>query len=319
MSKMDGVATRTAADLEQKLNLGKRFAEVMGIATDARETAEKAVNTLDEKLTPEEIFNALTNNGSWQGIYRDDDGNVYINAEYIDTCYFTERADVYLVPTETEIDTLHNHILGKVTIPADKQSLYDLNGDGSLSITDFVMAKSLYLGQGNLDNWKNKVLSKVTLTIDLRNPDKIIRIQGTNMWGNAVDRFIGVNFTNIKNAEIADYIIESGISEDGWTYEKWSSGTAKCYKKLDSSCDVAKGTSSPNGTNSYYVVKQTAMPFPFRTPPMVFATACDGGTGLATASDDGSTETNCSVCIWGNSEETASGDVNVMVVGKWKW
>ena len=39
MSKQDRQAVRTAAELEQKHKFGKQFAEVMGIATDAREAA----------------------------------------------------------------------------------------------------------------------------------------------------------------------------------------------------------------------------------------------------------------------------------------
>ena len=39
MSKQDRQAVRTAAELEQKHKFGKQFAEVMGIATDARDAA----------------------------------------------------------------------------------------------------------------------------------------------------------------------------------------------------------------------------------------------------------------------------------------
>lgn len=91
MSKQDRVYTRTASDLERKYNFGKRFAEIMGIATDAQDTAKNAldaVSNLDNDLTQEEIFNILTNNGESQAIYRED-GLIYINASFIKTGYIS--------------------------------------------------------------------------------------------------------------------------------------------------------------------------------------------------------------------------------------
>ena len=75
MSKQDRQGARTASDLVQRYNFGKSFAEVMGFATEAQE----AVNGLDQ----EEIFNRLTKNGQAQGLFRDEDGELYINASYI--------------------------------------------------------------------------------------------------------------------------------------------------------------------------------------------------------------------------------------------
>lgn len=86
MSKQDRQGVRKPTDLEQKYNFGKSFAEVMGIANDAKTKAEDAadsVKKLDEGLTQDEIFNRLTNNGANQGIYRDENGEIYINASYI--------------------------------------------------------------------------------------------------------------------------------------------------------------------------------------------------------------------------------------------
>lgn len=81
-NKQDGYSSRTAADLERKYNFGKTFAEVYGLVSDAQRAAEEAQKYIDE-LDQEEIFNLLTNFGQAQGIYRDDAGDVYINASYI--------------------------------------------------------------------------------------------------------------------------------------------------------------------------------------------------------------------------------------------
>lgn len=85
-AKQDGVAPRTANDIEQRYNFRRSFAEVMGVARDAGKVAneaKEAVKTADENLTAEEIFNRLTSDGTFQGIYRGEDGFVYINASYI--------------------------------------------------------------------------------------------------------------------------------------------------------------------------------------------------------------------------------------------
>lgn len=82
MSKQDGYSSRTAVDLERKYNFGKTFAEVYNLVSDAQRAAQEAQNAFDG-LTKDEIFNLLTDFGKSQGVYRDDDGNVYMNASYI--------------------------------------------------------------------------------------------------------------------------------------------------------------------------------------------------------------------------------------------
>lgn len=86
MSKQDRQGARTAAQLEQKYDWGKTFAEVYGLVSDAQKAAEKALDAvtgLDSELDHEEIFNRLTKNGTVQGIYRGDNDDIYINATYI--------------------------------------------------------------------------------------------------------------------------------------------------------------------------------------------------------------------------------------------
>lgn len=58
----------------------------MGVATDARSKAEQAMSSANNpagNLTHEDVFNLLTDNGALQGIYRGDDGEIYINASYL--------------------------------------------------------------------------------------------------------------------------------------------------------------------------------------------------------------------------------------------
>ena len=85
-TKQDRVAPRTAEDIERRNNYAKSFAEAVGIAKDARETAEEAKSMASDpakSLTADEVFNILTNNGALQGIFRGEDGEIYINASYL--------------------------------------------------------------------------------------------------------------------------------------------------------------------------------------------------------------------------------------------
>lgn len=85
-AKQDRQGARTVPDLERKYKFGESFAEVMGIATDARKAAELAQDAAENpsaKLTQDEIFNLLTNNGANQGIYQAEDGEIYFNASYL--------------------------------------------------------------------------------------------------------------------------------------------------------------------------------------------------------------------------------------------
>ena len=86
-AKQDRTPARTASDIERKYNFGKSFGEVFGLVDEARriaEEAEEAVKNLDTDLDQEEIFNRLTNNGEVQGIYRDENGDIYINGKYVE-------------------------------------------------------------------------------------------------------------------------------------------------------------------------------------------------------------------------------------------
>lgn len=91
VSKQDRVYTRTASDLERKYNFGKRFAEILGVATDAQDAAlaaAEAIKHFNENLTPEQIFDLLTGGGADQGVYREN-GKIYLNANYIKTGFIS--------------------------------------------------------------------------------------------------------------------------------------------------------------------------------------------------------------------------------------
>lgn len=82
--KQDMQGSRTPADIDRKY--GAKFSEVLGVANESKKIANEAkddVVKLDQSLGQDGIFNRLTNNGKAKGLYRDDEGNIYINADYI--------------------------------------------------------------------------------------------------------------------------------------------------------------------------------------------------------------------------------------------
>lgn len=125
MSKQDGYASRTPADLERKYKFGETFAEVFGLVSDARKIAEEAQSAI-EGLDQEQIFNLLTNNGKAQGVYRDDKGDVYVNASYIKS---GKLAAQYIDATNLKVNAAN--ITGTLTIgqlPSNVAKTSDLSG-----------------------------------------------------------------------------------------------------------------------------------------------------------------------------------------------
>lgn len=81
MSKQDRQGVRTPSDLERKYNFEKRFDSAMEAASEASQKVDK----FDEAMNQTEIFNRLTNHGKAQGLFRDEEGNLFINASYLTT------------------------------------------------------------------------------------------------------------------------------------------------------------------------------------------------------------------------------------------
>lgn len=151
-SKQDRQGARTLAELTSRYNFGKSFAEVMGFAEKAKKAADEAneaVSLMGDKLTPEEIFNILTNNGKSKGLYRDEDGELYISASYIATGTLTSSDGT------VKIDLINNCVTvdGKlsvtvngipreyktqVVISASGMKMYGENNEGEMEeVIDF--------------------------------------------------------------------------------------------------------------------------------------------------------------------------------------
>lgn len=151
-SKQDRARARTPADIEQKYNFGKTFADVFGLISDAQKTADEAKEAIDN-LDHEQIFNLLTDNGRIQGVYRGDDGNVYINATYIKS---GKLAAEFIDAENLSVKSVN--ITGAITfeqLSADVQSQLG----GSVDFPDYI--KSTYIDEA-------KILSPTITGNDIR-------------------------------------------------------------------------------------------------------------------------------------------------------
>lgn len=208
MSKQDRQGVRTATDLERKYQFGKTFAEVIGIAEAAREAAEESKESY-ENLDHDEIFNLLTKNGELQGLYRGEDGELYINAEYIKsleklfakdifmTGRFESTGEDYLPPTYESCICLLRYINfpEDYPLPEGYEDGYDINGDGVLNSDDVVMMLKWYKGELIPPEIPGAKKSPVLMRIDMSNSDSMIYITGTNQFGFDVEINIGTNPT----------------------------------------------------------------------------------------------------------------------------
>ncbi len=208
--KQDLQGVRTPKALEQKYGFEKTKKTAEGAANTAlsaqktAEEAKQAASGLDSKLSQTEIFNRLTNNGQAQGVFMDDNGDIYINAEYIVslskmfakditmTGTFESVAQAFLPPTYEDVSEIQTAILFP---ESHRGSVYlcDLNGDGLYNDTDVQLARDLYLGNIGFEACPGMQKSSVTMRINMSDTDKPIHIFGTNMWGSYVETCIGAN------------------------------------------------------------------------------------------------------------------------------
>lgn len=190
INKQDRTAARTVTDLERKYSFAKSFAEVAGFAQEARRVAEESAE--EAKTYVNEVFTK----------------NILLTGK------FTNSVEAYLLPGDEEIATMTDHFVGPETIPAERIPLYDFDGDGVVTTQDILLARRYRNGIEDFANWSGAVKSVVTMTIDLSDPTRAIRFVGTNMWGRAVESYVGIDFTNIVNRDTEDKISDLELRID---------------------------------------------------------------------------------------------------------
>jgi hypothetical protein len=243
----------------------------------AIDIAQSAVNA----QTQADIFNKLTNNGALQGLFMQN-GQLYINASYITaleklfakditmTGKFECTAQAYLPPTYDDI----MNILWSISYPDQypPKDSYDLDGDGSFTNNDFVLAKNVYLGKQKLSSCAGAIKTTATVTIDMSNPDKTIRISGTNAFGSFVECYVGINPYDCSFAS-RDYLDRMIAHDPGTKGTDVVGSKVTVNGAIIGSTESWEATLSNAGSHTHTCA---------RTPVAVIVGAQYQGTGLVT-------------------------------------
>lgn len=205
MSKQDGYASRTPADLERKYKFGETFAEVFGLVSDARKIAEEAQSAI-EGLDQEQIFNLLTNNGKAQGIYRDDNGDVYVNASFIRSGTLSDEQLPNSVALKSEIPKALSELVNDKGFVAESGVTTIVKG---VVTTDYVNALGLKVKAANITGTLTIGQLPSTVAVTSQIPTKTSQL--TNNSG-FVDSNTVTTITNnaIKTASISADQITGG-------------------------------------------------------------------------------------------------------------
>ena len=123
-------------------------------------------------------------------------------------------AEVFLDPGFEEAQAIKEHLLGTFSIPSADLPKYDFNSDGDVTVTDMLIAQKCALGMQTLKEWDGAVKTKVTVTVDSSNAEKTVWIHGTNMWGRAVEYYMGFAGANIGRV-LGDLIVSGALSVGG--------------------------------------------------------------------------------------------------------
>lgn len=201
MSKQDRQGARTVADLERRYSFGKRFSEVIGVATDAREMAEDV-------------------NESFENVWASD---IYMTGKFL------SEAEAYLPPTYDDcVYTLRSVILpDKYPMPEGYD--FDLNGDGVFNEDDAILAYRVFKGEIAMKDCPGAKKTPVSFCIDMSNSEKTIRLYGKNMWGTDIDVYIGSDVFNSSFVAKAylDSIVQ--VDDDMTTLFRYVDGTKEYF------------------------------------------------------------------------------------------
>lgn len=92
-------------------------------------------------------------------------------------------------------------------------NLYDFNNDGKINILDALYVNNIMSEKSDKFKFENMKIAKksnIKFSINSNNPNKLLEITGTNMWGNTIDTYLGINRLIIPYIA-TDYIRSTGI------------------------------------------------------------------------------------------------------------
>lgn len=114
---------------------------------------------------------------------------------------------------------------------------------------------------------------------------------------------------------VADTVTAAGTDPDtGWTWAKWASGAAECWKSFDTSDALANQYGS-----FYYNSYVSTLPFAFVEPPQPHGSVkCDAGLGFVCFDANTTTERIGFMLCSPVAESTGPKSVHLAVKGRWK-
>lgn len=214
MSRQDRQGARTPADLERKYDFEKRF-------------------VLNEKLDQNEVFNRLTNYGKSQGVFKDDDGNIYLNASYLvtgilksqdGTTFYLDLVNGILKGQFTEFSISGksvDDIAGDKVDSQSQEDIYNKLTNNGLSEGLYMVDGELYINASYLVSGVLKSKDGSTFYLDLSNNVLKADFSALSVGGNKV--LTRANL--LDNSDFSNPVNQRGetaYTANGYTVDRWA-------------------------------------------------------------------------------------------------
>jgi len=139
------------------------------------------------------------NNGN--GTFRvDTNGNMTATSGYIGGCNisvngFSAYKQVYIMPTEIEMDLIRDFILGTKTPTSQQLLASDIVVNGAVSLADALAFRKILNGTASFNDYPlyTQPKSWVTTAINSNDPTRAFEVSGTNAWGRYKRSVLGID------------------------------------------------------------------------------------------------------------------------------
>lgn len=228
---IDQKVSEASSQLENKLgnNNSQALSSMYKAMSATKKETDGSIALLETQImqTADEIeFNVVKNDEVVSKINLSEEG-VLIDADRVDieqlfakninmSGAFTATSQAYVPPNEAVPKRIQNHLWGRETIPDAEIPLYDFTGDGKIQSLDGLRANNIMGGYITMEEGHaNAQLTDVTVAINPSVANEMIKISGTDMWGQDFKTVVGarsvtvdnINATNVETVDVtADYI-----------------------------------------------------------------------------------------------------------------
>ena len=101
-------------------------------------------------------------------------------------------AKAYVPFCKADYTKIKNYISNGGTLTDAELTYYDINGDGSVTVKDMLIAKKIEWGLDSYENYSGATQSTVTVEITPSDPLKAIKLKTTTPWGRSLQSYMGV-------------------------------------------------------------------------------------------------------------------------------